>query len=185
MEVKIAYADPPYLGMGKKMYGKLHPQASIWDDPQTHIDLMAKLNEEYDAWALSLTSTSLCVLLPGAPTGSRVAAWVKPFAIWRPNHRVQYTWEPIIFRTERSDGGKGIPSVKDHFSCNIAMKKGLQGAKPDAFNDYIIDLLGYEEGDIFVDLYPGTGGMQKALDRLVPGWTTSNQMLLIENEARR
>ena len=180
--MRIAYADPPYLGMGKKMYGKLHPDAGIWDDPQTHIDLMATLDVEYDAWALSLTSTSLAILLPGAPAGSRVAAWVKPFAAWRPNHRVQYTWEPIIFRTKRSKGGKGIASVRDHISCNIAMKKGLQGAKPDAFNDYILDLLGYEEGDSFVDLYPGTGGMQEAIDRVVEPEATLGQMLLMQEE---
>jgi hypothetical protein len=181
--MKIAYADPPYLGMGKKMYGKLHPEAGIWDDPQSHIDLMATLDAEYDAWALSLTSTSLTLLLPGAPAGSRVGAWVKPFAAWRPNHRVQYTWEPIIFRTKRSKGGKGIPSVRDHISCNIAMKKGLQGAKPDAFNDYIIDLLGYEEGDVFVDLFPGTGGMQEAIDRRCTTNVMIDQMLLIQEDA--
>ena len=163
--MRIAYADPPYLGMGKKMYGKLHKDAAIWDDPQSHTDLMKKCDDEYDSWALSLTSTSLSILLPTAPSGVRVAAWVKPFAAWRPNHRVQYTWEPIIFKTSRPKGGKGIPSVRDFVSCNIAMKKGLQGAKPDGFNDYIIDLLGYEDGDEFVDLFPGTGGMQEALDR--------------------
>jgi hypothetical protein len=45
------------------------------------------------------------------------------------------------------------------------MKKGLQGAKPDGFNDYILDLLGYEDGDEFVDLFPGTNGMQEAISR--------------------
>jgi hypothetical protein len=163
----MAYADPPYFGMGKKMYGKLHPEAAIWDDAKSHIDLMHSLDEEYDAWAFSLTTTSLRILLPESPEGTRVAAWVKPFAAWRPNHRVQYTWEPIIFKTERSKGGRGIPSVRDHISCNIAMKKGLQGAKPDGFNDYILNLLGYEEGDEFVDLFPGTNGMQEAIDRAI------------------
>lgn len=163
--MRIAYADPPYFGMGKKMYGKLHPEAAIWDDAKSHIDLMRSLDEGYDAWAFSLTTTSLRILLPESPEGTRVAAWVKPFAAWRPNHRVQYTWEPIIFKTERSKGGRGIPSVRDHISCNIAMKKGLQGAKPDGFNDYILDLLGYEEGDEFVDLFPGTNGMQEAIVR--------------------
>ena len=165
--MRIAYADPPYLGMGKRMYGKLHAEAEVWDDPQSHIDLMRQLDKEYDAWALSLTTTSLRILLPESPEGSRVAAWVKPFAAWRPNHRVQYTWEPIIFKTERSKGGRGIPSVRDHISCNIAMRKGLQGAKPDGFNDYILDLLGYLPGDEFVDLFPGTNGMQEAIDRVM------------------
>lgn len=178
--MKIAYADPPYLGMGKRMYGKLHDEAQVWDDPQAHIDLMKSMDFEYDAWALSLTSTSLRILLPCAPDDVRVAAWVKPFAAWRPNHRVQYTWEPIIFKTERSKGGRGIPSVRDHISCNIAMKKGLQGAKPDGFNDYILNLLGYEEGDEFVDLFPGTGGMQRAIDRFAGMRETTDQLEMIQ-----
>lgn len=163
--MKIAYADPPYLGMGKKMYGKLHEEAAIWDDPQSHISLMQKLEKEYDAWAFSMTSTSLSILSPHVPEGSRFACWVKPFAAWRPNHRVQYTWEPIVFKTERSKGGKEIPSVRDHISCNIAMKKGLQGAKPDAFNDYILELLGWQPGDTVDDLFPGTGGLAEAIKR--------------------
>lgn len=164
--MRIAYADPPYLGMGKKMYGKLHPEASVWDNAQSHIDLMRSLDDEYNSWGFSLTTNSLRVLLPESPEGARVAAWVKPFASWRPSYRVQYTWEPIIFKTEQSGGWRnGVPSVRDHISCNIAMKKGLQGSKPDGFNDYILDLLGYKNGDEFVDLFPGTNGMQEAIDR--------------------
>lgn len=166
--------------MGKRMYGHLHDEAHVWDEVQSHIDLMHSLNNNYDAWALSLTSTSLRLILPGAPDGARVAAWVKPFAAWRPNHRVQYTWEPIIFKTERAKGGRGIPSVRDHLSCNIAMRKGLQGAKPDAFNDYILDLLGYEDGDEFVDLFPGTNGMADAISRFCSRNTTIKQLELSE-----
>lgn len=33
--MKFAYADPPYLGMGK-MYADRHPEATLWDDPATH-----------------------------------------------------------------------------------------------------------------------------------------------------
>ena len=164
--MKLAYADPPYLGMGKKMYGKLHEEAAIWDEPQSHISLMQKLDTEYDAWAYSMTSTSLVILAPHVPNGSRFAAWVKPFAAWRPNHRVQYTWEPIVFKTHQSKGDKEIPSVRDHISCNIAMKKGLQGAKPDGFNDYVLELLGWQPGDTVDDLFPGTNGLSEAVKRM-------------------
>lgn len=164
--MKLAYADPPYLGMGKKLYANHHAEAHIWDDAQTHVDLMARMDAEYDGWALSLTSTSLHILLPKAPDGIRVAAWVKPWAAFRPNHRVQYTWEPVIFRTARPKGGRGIPSVRDFVIANITMRKGLPGAKPDGFNDWLLRLLGYEIGDVFDDLFPGTGGMELALQRL-------------------
>lgn len=40
--MKFAYADPPYLGCAK-LY-KEHPEAHIWDDPETHRDLMARMD---------------------------------------------------------------------------------------------------------------------------------------------
>jgi hypothetical protein len=44
--------------------------------------------------------------------------------------------------------------------------KGLPGAKSDAFNDWILDLLNYQDGDVLDDLFPGTGGMGRASDRI-------------------
>jgi hypothetical protein len=43
------------------------------------------------------------------------------------------------------------------------MRKGLVGAKPLAFNLWILDLLNYQEGDILDDLFPGTNGMADAI----------------------
>ena len=66
--MRFAYADPPYHRMGKKLYGKLHDQASIWDNQQTHIDLITKLCDEYpDGWALSCNPKDLNWLLPHTP----------------------------------------------------------------------------------------------------------------------
>lgn len=161
--MKLAYADPPYLGQGKRLYGKYHEEAHIWDELETQISLLWGLAENFDGWAFSATSTSLSQILPDAPE-CRVGAWIKPFAAWRPNHRVQYTWEPILFVTSRPKGGKGIPSVRDHHSANITMKKGLPGAKPKTFNEWILEVIGYQEGDEFVDMFPGTEGMKEALD---------------------
>ena len=108
---KLAYADPPYYGQGKRLYGKLHPEADIWDDVDTHLSLLWGMDENYDGWAYCMTTTSLALILPNAPE-CRVAAWVKPFAAWRPNHRVQYTWEPVLFKTSLPRGGRGIDSVR-------------------------------------------------------------------------
>lgn len=164
---RLAYADPPYLGQGKRLYGKHHDEAAKWDDLQAHIDLLQQLDRDYDGYAYSLTSTSLQQILPYAPEGTRVGAWVKTFAAWRSVHRVQYTWEPIIFKPVRAKGGRGIPSVRDFVSCRIAMRKGLPGAKPDEFNDWIIELLGWKPGDTLDDLFPGTNGLSKALQRRI------------------
>jgi len=48
------------------------------------------------------------------------------------------------------------------------MRKGLPGAKPDAFNDWLLDLLGYETGDELHDLFPGTNGLAAAVERRQP-----------------
>ena len=165
--MKLAYADPPYFGNGKRLYGELHPDAEIWDHKQSHINLMFQLQVGYDGWALSCNPKDLKWLLPEAPEDSRVASWVKPFANWRPNYRVQYTWEPVIFKPARPKKGyqKGTESVRDHLVCNIALKKGLSGAKPDAFNDWILKLINYEPGDEVVDLFPGSNRLEEAVNR--------------------
>ena len=49
--MKAAYADPPYLGCGKKHYGALHAEAAEYDDPQAHRLLIERLCDEYDCWA--------------------------------------------------------------------------------------------------------------------------------------
>lgn len=164
MSHRLAYADPPYLGCGKRLYSQHHPEAAIWDDLNTHIQLLQDLNN-YDGWAYSLTSTSLPLILPHTPANSRIAAWVKPFAAWRPNHRVQYTWEPVIFKTARPKGGRGIPSIRDHVSANITMRKGLPGAKPEAFCDWILELIGWQPGDSVNDMFPGTHSLAAAIAR--------------------
>ena len=98
----FAYADPPYLGQGKKLYGD-HPEASEWDNPGTHIALIDRLREEFpDGWALSASSPSLRILLPVCPDDIRIAAWVKPFCAFKKGVRPCYAWEPVLFRGGRN-----------------------------------------------------------------------------------
>ena len=49
-----------------------------------------------------------------------------------------------------------MPTVRDWFPVNITLKKGLCGAKPHKFCEWILDVLGYANGDQLDDLYPGT-----------------------------
>ena len=157
--MKFAYADPPYFGMGKKMYQKHHDEAFIFDDRMTHIDLMINLNNEYDGWALSCNPRDLVWLLPEAPDKTRVAVWVKPYAQIRPV-MTQYMYECVLFKTNKKLGSRK-PMVKDWLMTSPTRKTGLQGAKPDEFNKWILDLLGYENGDELVDLFKGTGSMER------------------------
>lgn len=156
--MRFAYADPPYLGCGK-LYKKHHAEALVWDDPETHRKLIESL-AEYDAWAMSLTSTSLQTLLPMCPADCRVGAWVKPFAVFRPNVNPAYAWEPVIYRGAKKRD-RYSPTIRDWHSANITMMKGLPGAKPESFAMWVFNLLGVDGDDEFVDLFPGTGIMTR------------------------
>jgi len=160
--MRLAYADPPYLGCGH-LYPE-HPDARLWDDPLTHFALIQQLVDEYpDGWALSASSTSLHPILLMCPSDVRIAAWVKPFAAFKRNVRIAYTWEPVIFRGGRVSSKDGAPVGRDHLSQGITLRRGLTGAKPPQFCRWVADLLGYIEGDTLEDLFPGTGIMGKTL----------------------
>lgn len=153
--ITAAYADPPYLGCGK-LYDKHHENARDWDDPETHRQLVDRLCSEFDCWAMSLSSPSLKTILPMCPDDCRVAAWVKPFAVFKPNVGVAYAWEPVIIRISRKRTRKQ-PTVRDWVSENITLRKGLTGAKPPAFCRWVFQVLNLEPTDTLVDLFPGTG----------------------------
>lgn len=159
----FAYADPPYFRMGKRMYGGLHSEAHIWDDKQEHINLASRLVKEYpDGWAMSCNPADLKWLLPSLPDDVRVAAWTKTFHQIRPTS-VQFAWEPVLFQ-----GGRKLPKrkpmVRDWLQAPRAMRKGVPGSKPQVFNHWILDLLGFDpEQDTVIDLFPGSNGMAMAI----------------------
>ena len=88
-------------------------------------------------------------------------AWVKPFAIFKPNVNPADAWEPIIVRGGRKRG-RGKSTVRDWVSCNITIGRGLAGAKPEEFCHWLFEVLGAEPGDALEDLYPGTGAVTKS-----------------------
>lgn len=161
--LRAAYADPPYLGCGK-LYAKRHPQAMEWDQPERHKALIDQMTAEYDCWAMSASSPSLAVLLPMCPPGSRVGAWVKPFAVFKPNVGVAYAWEPVIFFGGRRRT-RDQPTVRDWISESITLKRGLTGAKPAAFCRWVIEVLNLFPCDQLCDLFPGTGAMTQEWER--------------------
>ena len=160
MTRSFAYADPPYLGCST-FYD--HPDAALWDDRQSHIDLIAAMDDDFHGWAFSCNSGDLLWLAAHIPAGCRIASWVKPFAAFKRNVPIAYTWEPVIFR-RALPRREGDPIGRDHLAESITLRRGLVGAKPARFNRWVLDLIGHQDGDLLVDLFPGTGGMQKALD---------------------
>ena len=159
----FGYADPPYLGQGLKHYGD-HPEAATFDTVEGHRDLIQRLQDEYpDGWALSASSPSLATILPICPIGSRVAAWVKPFASFKPNVCPAYAWEPVIFVGGRKPSRKE-PSGRDFLACGITLKRGFTGAKPEAFVHWVLDdLLHAKPEDEIQDLFPGSGAVGRAI----------------------
>lgn len=157
--MRVAYADPPYIGQARKHYS---------DDPNcaevNHAELVARLNE-YDAWALSASSPSLREILPMCPPDVRVMAWVKPFASFKPNVNPAYAWEPVIVRGARRRKDRDVATVRDWVAANITLQRGLSGAKPEAFCFWLFSVLGVEPDDEFDDLFPGSGAVTDALAR--------------------
>lgn len=160
--MKLAYADPPYFG-----YGRLYNDTEIaatneYDDIAAWKRLAVTLNE-HDGWAMSMTSGNLHDLLPLFPH-ARIAAWVKPFAAFKRNVRIAYTWEPVLFVPARDSSKDGAPVGRDHLAESITMRKGLTGAKPEAFCSWVLDILGWKPEDDVTDLFPGTGVMGRVLE---------------------
>lgn len=160
--MKFAYADPPYYGQGKKLYGSLHPEAHLWDNKQNHINLINQMDNDFNGWAMSCNPADLHWILNGR-SDIRVCAWTKTFHQIRPLASVQYAWEPVLICNPRKVKNRK-PMVRDWMSCARSMRKGLVGAKPDTFNVWILDLLGFDpKQDTITELFPGTNGMSRIL----------------------
>ena len=151
--MRFAYADPPYPGCAH-----LYPEKQEVD----HRELIEHLVSEFsDGWALSTSSPALRDLLFLCPPDVRVMAWVKPFAVFKPNVNPAYAWEPVIVRGGRKLG-RDAPTVRDWVSANITLRRGLVGVKPDQFCVWVFRVLGARSDDEFVDLFPGSGAVTKA-----------------------
>ena len=155
--MRVAYADPPYPGQARRHYH---------DDEINHQLLISCLCESWpDGWALSTSSTALQDVLAMCPPDVRVGAWVKPFAIFKPNVNPGYTWEPVIYWRGRAKRSRKEPTVRDYVSANITLRKGMCGAKPHAFNIWLFDMLGLQYGDTFDDLFPGSGAVSESWEQ--------------------
>jgi hypothetical protein len=157
--MRFAYADPPYIGQAKKHYGQ------FGGSEVDHAALIAQLESGYpDGWALSCSSPSLQQILAFCPSDVRIAAWVKPFCIFKPNVNPAYAWEPVIWTGGRARS-RQEPTVRDWVSTPITLKRGMPGAKPDAFCFWLFDLLNIRPGDELDDLFPGSRAVSRAFEQ--------------------
>ena len=179
---RLALADPPYpprlctkgylRPRASRWYGDtfvatsdrpadVHPDAVEWDDPATHRALLERLMDEYDGWAIATVPDGLEAYAP-LPAGARIMAWFKKVA--QPGgHRIHSLWEPVIVLPpvgRRDNRGRGcVPDVL----IATAPRVGFIGAKPPEWVAWVLDALGYEEGDEVDDLFPGSGAVSAAI----------------------
>lgn len=176
--MKLAIADPPYLGRGQRWYGggrgggpgergpDNHPDAVDWDQEETHTQLVRSLVDNYDGWAIAASADSLHVYLAAAPAGIRVMVWHKRNAI-PSGFRVMNTWEAVVLftpagRRARIGGQIATRDVLD--SPNP--RTGFVGAKPPEWTAWVVDAMGYRVGDSVDDLYPGSGAVGTAVQNV-------------------
>lgn len=175
-DIRIAYADPPYIGQAKKHYGDHEDYAGEVD----HRALVDRLVSDYpDGWALSLSGKSLQSILAMCPEDVRVLAWLKPWSNMLPGIRVQYAWEPVIVRGGRQGPHiKGDPLLRDGaLEATVAPPEGFTfrelpdgsviGRKPRAFCWWLFEVMGLRPGDTLDDLYPGNGAVADAYRRWI------------------
>jgi hypothetical protein len=162
---RIAYADPPYPGQAAKHYGD-HPDYAGEVD---HVELLKRLDADYDGWVLHTSSTALTQVLYWAQelaiSDYRVMAWVKPFAAFKRNVPVAYAWEPVIVKAVRKPEVSGRIVMRDWIAEPITMRRGLAGAKPEAVCRWAFEMVGAEPGDELDDVFPGTGAVGQAWER--------------------
>lgn len=157
--MRFAYADPPYPGQAKRLYGD-HPDYAGEVDHRALVELL--VSEYPDGWALSTGAKWLREILLLCPEDVRVLSWVKtmapPFSI-----RVQWSWEPVILYGGRPYDG-GARTVRDSLVCHpqehmfkVAGPDDVIGRKPTRFCRWVFECLGAESIDTFDDLFPGSG----------------------------
>jgi hypothetical protein len=177
---RIAYADPPYPGQSKKHYGDHEDYAGEVD----HDELAERLTT-FDGWVLHTSSPALFSVQQSlARVGVlpmddkfksdayRVMAWVKPFAAFKRNVSVAYAWEPVLVKPCRKPVVAGRMVMRDYIAEGITMKRGLTGAKPDAVCRWAFEVVGAQQTDVLVDLFPGSGAVTRAWQ----DWSTEARM---------
>ena len=172
-------ADPPYLGRAERWYGPTgcgiangkgrassHEGAHLYDEKKTHHELVETLNRDYDGWAIAMSvhslSTYLSIVETDSRNGIRVAVWNKPSAVTS-GSRIVNNWEPVLLKVPKSRRGhkKGL-TCHDVLTCNPP-RNGFIGAKPIEWTRWVLKMLGVQDQDEVIDMFPGSGMVTIAL----------------------
>lgn len=157
--LRLAYADPPYLGLAARYYGR---EASFAGEVD-HSALVSHL-ATFDGWALSCSSRSvpaIAALLVAADVESRLAIWHRRPAP-HPHARLITAWEGVFYSPARRVLPGSVRQVQDVLAGvegrpRPTLPSSVIGMKPPAFCVWLFELLAAMPGDELVDLYPGSG----------------------------
>jgi hypothetical protein len=160
VDLRLAYADPPYPDQAERLYGD-HPD---YNGEVDHAQLVERL-AAYDAWALSTGARSLQLVLALCPPGVRVASWRKPNSP-HPGYMGTWwwTWEPVIINAGRPSAEPVQDSLVLPFPTKLNGARFV-GQKPAGFCEWVFRLMGAEPTDELDDLFPGSGAVGRAWDR--------------------
>lgn len=169
-QLRFAYADPPYLGQARRHYRKHKDYAGEID----YAELLARLEAEYDGWALSGSMKSSPILMRLCPANVLTLAWIKPIAPPMGDRR-HYSWEPVILRPLR----RPTKYEKTHLILSPPMftfrprpPTHVIGEKPEGFAHWVFRCAGLTENDEFHDLYPGSGAVGRAWKTYLESFNT-------------
>lgn len=179
--MKLAIADPPYLGRANRWYGTgrghqggrgrpdQHAAAADWDRLDTHLALIAELEAEYDGWAYAGAPDYEHLVRAAAPDTVRKLIWHRGNAI-ASGARVRSTYEFVLVQIPESRRGYGTGlAVDDVLHAGIQTRQGFVGAKPEAWTRWVLAALGHDPAvDQVVDVFHGSGAVAAATDGLLP-----------------
>jgi hypothetical protein len=185
---RLAIADPPYLGRGAAYYGPgangrvknainsrgratpniirttEHPDAHLWDLPETHQELVSRCDREYDGWAIALARDSARTYWEVAPESVRMAVWVNPRPI-PSSARIQTTHELVMLKPLL---GRPITHRRRDVLICTSPAVGHIGSKPPQWTRWVLDMLGYDQDtDTVDDLFGGSGAVSREIAQQV------------------
>jgi len=99
--MRLAYADPPYIGLARRYYG----DQPTFDGEVDHDELVSRL-ASYDGWALSCSSASvpaIAEILSRRSIDARLAVWVRTPAP-HPTAAIVTLWPPAVESVDARDG---------------------------------------------------------------------------------
>ena len=163
--LRLAYADPPYIGLAHRYYGD-HPD---YDGEVDHGPLIDRL-ATYDGWALSCSSASvpaIAALLVARDVEARLAIWHRRPAPHK-DARLVTAYEGVWISPAR----RVVPGSRERLtdvllgveSARIrpTLPTSVTGMKPPGFLVWLFKLLGAMPGDSLDDLFPGSGMVSRS-----------------------